>query len=108
MSYLIEESKNQYYTCLSHKLLDLKTSQKSYLSILKTFLNNKKNPYIPPLLHQDKFITDFKEKTNIFNNFSANQCSIVSNNSEIQVTLTKKHKALSTKNISTDDILKII
>ena len=27
---LIEESKNQYYSCLFHKLLDPKTSQKSY------------------------------------------------------------------------------
>ena len=43
-SYLIEESKNQYYTRFSHKLLDPKTSQKSYWSILKVFLNNKKTP----------------------------------------------------------------
>ena len=37
LSTLIEESKNQYYTRLSHKFLDPKTSQKSYWSILKTF-----------------------------------------------------------------------
>ena len=87
---LIEESKNRYHTSLSHKLLDPKTSQKSYWSILKTFLNNKKIPCIPPLLHQDKFVTDFKEKANIFNNFFADQCSIVTNNSELPATLTKK------------------
>ena len=109
LSSLIEESKNQYYTRLSHKLLDPKTSQKSYWSILKTFLNNKKIPCIPPLLHQDKFVTDFKEKANIFNNFFANQCSIVSNNSDLPVTLTRKtHEFLSTIDFSTDDILKII
>ena len=109
MSSLIEESKNQYYTRLSHELLDPKTSQKSYWSILKTFLNNKKIPSIPPLLHQDKFVTDFKEKANIFNNFFADQCSIVSNNSELPATRTKKtQESLSTINFSTDDILKII
>ena len=109
MSSLIDESKNQYYTRLSHKLLDPKTSQKSYWSILKTFLNNKKIPCIPPLLHQDKFVTDFKEKAYIFNNFFADQSSIVSNNSELLVTLTKKtRKSLSTINLLTDDILKII
>ena len=109
LSSLIEESKNQYYTRLSHKLLDPKTSQKSYWSILKTFLNNKKIPCIPPLLHQDKFVTDFKEKANIFNNFFANQCCIVSNNSELPVILTRKtHESLSTIDFSTDDILKII
>ena len=88
---LIKESKNQYYTRLSHKLLDPKASQKSYWSILKTFLNNKKIPCIPPLLHQDKFIINFKEKVNIFNNFFANQSSIVNNNSKLPVTITKKH-----------------
>ena len=109
LSSLIEESKNQYYTRLSQKLLDPKTSQKSYWSILKTFLNNKKIPCIPPLLHQDKFVTDFKEKTNTFKNFCANQCSIVSNNSELPVTLIRKaHESLSTIDFSADDILKII
>ena len=108
LSSLIEESKNQYCTRLSHKLLDPKTRQKSYWSILKTFLNNKKIPCILPLLHQDKFVTDFKEKANIFNNFFANQCSIVSNNSELPVTLTRKtQESLSTIGFSTDNILKI-
>ena len=91
LKFLIEEPKNRYYTRLSHKLLDPKASQKSYWSILKTCLNHKKFPCIPPLLHQDKFVTDFKEKANIFNNFFANQCSIVNNNSELLVTITKKH-----------------
>ena len=39
LSSLIKESKNQYYTRLSYKLLDPKTSQNSYWSISKTFLN---------------------------------------------------------------------
>ena len=103
---LIEESKNQYYSCLSHTFLGPKTGQKSYWSILNTFLNNKKIVCIPPLLHQDKFVTDFKEKVNIFNNLFAGQCSIVRNNSELPATLTKKtRESLSTINFSTDDIL---
>ena len=109
LSPLIEESKNQYYTHLSHKLLDPKTNQKSYWSISKTFLNIKKIPCISPILHQGKFVTLRKEKANIFNNFFANQYSVVSNNSELLVTLIKKtRESLSTINHSTDDILKII
>ena len=54
-------------------------------------MNNKNFSCIPPLLHQGKFVTDFKEKANIFNNFFVKQCFIVSNNSELPVTLTKKH-----------------
>ena len=41
---LTEESKHKYHPCLSKKLSDPVTSPKSYWSILKTFLNNKKNP----------------------------------------------------------------
>ena len=64
---------------------------------------------IPPRLHQDKFVTGFKEKANIFNNLFADQCSIVSNNGELPVTHTKEaRESLSTKNFSTVDILKII
>ena len=98
MSSLIKESKNQYNTRLSHKLLDPKTGQKSYWSILKTSLNNKKVPCIPPLLRKDKFLTDFKEKANILNNFFANQGSIVKNNSELPVTITKKPTGIPINN----------
>ena len=77
--------------------------------MLKTFLNNKKIPCIPPLLHQDKFFTDFKEKANIFNSFFANQCYIASNNSDFPVTRTRKtHESLSTIDFSTDDIQKLL
>ena len=60
----IEESKEKYYTKLSSRLADPLTSPKTYWSILKTFLNNKKIPCIPPLFHENKFITDSKKKLN--------------------------------------------
>ena len=56
---LIKKSKFNYYARLSKKSSDPMTSLKSYWSISKTFLNNKKIPCIPPLLHHDKFITNF-------------------------------------------------
>ena len=69
---LIEESKHKYHARLSKKLSDPATSPKSYWSILKTFLNNKKIPCIPPLLHENKFIIDFRRKAEIFNTFLRN------------------------------------
>ena len=75
----IEESKQNYYSRLSNNLLDSKASPKSYWSILKTFLNNKKIPWIPPLLHNGKFIMDFKEKAELFNDFFTRQCFLVNN-----------------------------
>ena len=101
----IEESKQKYYSHLSN----CKTSPKSSWSILKTFLNNKKIPCIPPLLHSGKFIMDFKEKAELFNDFFKMQCSLVSNNSELPSVLTKKTcKLISSVEFSTNDILKII
>ena len=89
------------------------TSPKSdwsiFLLCLKTFLNNKKISCIPPLLHDDKFITNFKEKTERFNNFFAKQCSLINWNSDLPSVLSQKtHKSLSTIKFPSDDILKII
>ena len=98
----IEKSKLKYFSRLSDKLLDSKTSPKSYWSILKTFLNNIKIPCIPPLLHNGKFIIYFKEKAELFNDFFSKQCSLVNNNSKRPSVLTKKMcKSLSSVEFST-------
>ena len=65
------------------------TSPKCYWSILKTF-SNKKILCIPPLLHDDKFITNLKEKAETFNNFFAKQCSLINTNSDLPSFLSKK------------------
>ena len=61
------------------------------------------------MLHSGKFIMDFKEKAELFNDFFTMQCSLVHNNSELPSVLTKKTcKLLSTVELSTNDILKIL
>ena len=42
-------------------------SAKFYWTILRTFYNKRKIPYIPPLLVNHSFVTDFKEKATLFN-----------------------------------------
>ena len=86
----IEESKQKYYSRLSDKLLDSKTSPKSYWSILKTFLNIKKIPCFPPLLQNDELITGFNEKAELLNDFFIKLCSLVNNDSELPSVLTLK------------------
>ena len=63
--------------------MDPTISPKAYWSILKTFLNNKKIPCIPPIYHNNNSITDFKEKAQIFNDFFAKQCTLVENSSKL-------------------------
>ena len=75
----IEKSKEQLYSRISTKLMDPTISPKAYWLILKTFLNNKKIPCIPPSYHKNNYIADFKEKTQIFNDFFARQCTLVEN-----------------------------
>ena len=105
----IEESKEKYYTKLSSRLADPLTSPKTYWSILKTFLNNKKIPCIPPLFHENKFVTDFKEKAELFNHFFVNQCSLLSNNSVLPTDLPQlTNKCLDSIHFSSNDIAKII
>ena len=52
---------------------------KTYWSILKSFYKDRKVPLIPPLLIDDKFVTDIETKINIFNKFFADQCQPLNN-----------------------------
>ena len=105
----IEESKEKYYTKLSSRLADPLTSPKTYWSILKTFLNNKKIPCIPPLFHENKFVTDFKEKAELFNHFFVNQCSLLNNDSVLPTDLPQlTNKCLDSIHVLCSGIAKII
>ena len=72
---LISSTKTLNYVNLAKKLNNPLLQSKTYWSILKTFYNDKKIPLIPPLLIDDKFVTDIQTKANIFNNFFAEQCT---------------------------------
>ena len=89
--------------------MDLTTSAKAYWSIFKTFLNNKKVPCIPPIYHNNNYITDFKEKAQILNNFFAKQCTLVENSSKLLTNSFKRtNNLLSTTSFTQEDIAKIL
>ena len=74
---LINKSKQNYYSRIASKLTNVQRNPKTYWSLSNRFLNNKKIPLIPPLFHENKFVTDFKEKAELFNSFFAKQCSLI-------------------------------
>ena len=84
----IEASKQKYYCRMTNNLINTQKSSKVDWSLLKGFLNNKKIPLIPLLFHENRFVTDFKEKAELFNSFFAKQCSLIINDSELQNSLT--------------------
>ena len=89
--------------------MDSRISLKAYWSILKAFLINKKIPCIPPLFRNNKFISNFRDKAELFNNFSAQQYTLIDKSSEISLTLnTKTTKMLSSILVTRTDIVKII
>ena len=80
ISTMILKRKEKNYHDLSMKLNDLKTSAKTYWSIVKSFYNDSKIVN-PPLLVNNKIVSDFTEKANLFNDFFAAQCTPLPNNS---------------------------
>ena len=68
---LIDDSKQKYVLRLTQKLTIFQKSTKAYWALLKYFLNNRKILVIPPLFHNKKFVTDFKEKAEFFYSFFA-------------------------------------
>ena len=106
---LINESKQKYFLRFTQKLNTIQKSTKAYWALLKFFLNNRKIPVIPPLFHNNKFVTDFKEKAELFNSFFAKQCSLIKNGSKLPPRLHfLTDKRLSTVKFVSNDILKII
>ena len=91
LNFLIEKSELNYYPRLSKYLLDPMTSPKPYWYILKTFLNNKKISCILQLPRDDTFITNFKEKAEIFNKLFKIQYALINTHSNlIPLVLSKK------------------
>ena len=106
---LTDISKQKYFSWISQKLESTNINTKCYWSLLKTFLNNKKIPYIPPLYHDDKYACDFKEKSKIFNNYFAQQCSVINNSSTVPERILYRTDAPLAKIIfTTDDIANMI
>ena len=105
----IEMEKHKYYEKLSNKLNNPLTNQKKYWTLLKTLMNGKKTPIIPPILIDDTFVSDFREKAELFNNYFADQCCPIENGSQIPETVEViTDKFIHNVEFTSKDILNII
>ena len=105
----MEEFKDTYYSDLSTKLVNQKSNPKIYWSVLKTFLNNKKIPFIPSLFHENKLVTNFRILADIFNSFFAKQCPLINSDSSLPSKIIKKmDNSLYSVKFSMQIILQII
>ena len=97
---LIEANKEKYYSRITKRMMNPLTSTKTYWSILKSFFYSKKIPCIPPLLHQNRYITKNKVKAELFNNVSAKQCFLMNISSVLPSALSNKQNMQSIPSIS--------
>ena len=98
---LIEANKEKYYSRILNRMMNPLTSTKTYWSILKSFLHNKKIPCIP--------FPKCNDKAELFNNFFANQSSLINNFSKLPSLLLKRtENVISFIDFGSDYIAKII
>ena len=64
---LIESFKESCYKRVTQRLSLISASSKCYWCLQKKMLNEKKISVIPPLFHNNNFISNLKEKSEVFN-----------------------------------------
>ena len=63
----ISNNRKSYFLNLSNQLNNKCLSPKKYWTLLRYFCNSRKVPLIPPISKDNKYVSDFKEKANYFN-----------------------------------------
>ena len=76
----VETAKLSYLTNMGKKLNNPNTSQKSYWKIINKVMIKCKAPKIPPLLVNNTFLLNYREKAKLLTDFSQ-QCKPVINDS---------------------------
>ena len=107
MALSINTTKQNYYSKIAEKLQNSQGSSNSYRSLLNK--NKNKIPIILPLYHKNEFVIDFKKTAELFNSFFADQCSLISNSSELPSKLEYLTQGrLQSITFSKDDIAKLM
>ena len=104
----IKEAKLAYYIYLGIKLSDPESGQKHFWTAYKRIANKKRNTNIPPIIDEDIFISNFKKKADLFNDYFANQCIINDNGSVLSSLVPKTAASFSHVSVTKEQIINII
>jgi len=104
----IQSAKSNYLNKLGNKLIDPNTSQKSYWKIINRVMNKCKAPKIPPLLVNNKYIINCKEKAEIFASYFSNQCKVILSDSILPNFTYLTNARLDNITFTDEDILLLI
>ena len=104
----METAKLSYLTNLGNKVNNPGTSQKSYWKIINRVMNKCRAPKIPPLLVNNLFILNCREKAQYFNEYFSQQCNPVINNSVLPLLRFLTNKRLDHLTIKDNEIISLI
>ena len=104
----VESAKLTYLKNMSNKVNNPDTSQKSYCKIINRVMNKCRAPKIPPLLINNRFILDCREKAKLFNDYFSEQCKPIINSSILPVFNFLTEKRIDHLNIGNEEIITLI
>ena len=105
----VETAKSSYLTNLSNKKVNKPgASQKSYWNIINRVMNKCRGPKIPPLLVNNMFILNCRQKARLFNDYFSQQCKTVINNSVLPILRFLTDKRMDDVTIENDEIISLI
>ena len=93
---------------MGNKLNNPNTSQKAYWKIINKVMNKCKAPKIPPLLVNNLFILNCREKANLFTDFFSHQCKSVINHSILPSFNYLTNEKIEQIPIENEDIISLI
>ena len=104
----MDTAKLSYLTNLGNKVNSPGISQKSYWKIINRVMNKCRAPKIPPLLVNNLFILNCREKSRFFNDYFSQQCKPLINNSVLPIFRSLTNKKINHLTIGNDDIISLI
>ena len=73
----LRKAKQEYIRSLANKLKTSNLSLQDYWRTQKSFIQPSQTSTIPPLFHENAYISDTNEKANLINNFFAEQSVMI-------------------------------
>ena len=97
-----------YLKNLGNKVNDPSTSQKTYWKVINRVMNKCRAPKIPPLLVNNMFILNCREKAKLFNDHFSKQCRPITTSSVLLPLNPLTDKKIDHIPIQSDEILALI
>ena len=104
----VNKSKTNYLKNLGNKLNDPNTCQKVYWKVISKVMNKCRASKIPPLLVNNEFILNCKDKAKHFSDFFSKQCKPIINNSTLPAFNFLTDNRIDEINIQSNEILSLI